>query len=77
MLLNYNLFLRNGTTDGPNLIPKPFADLVRVTLSKLAGTGDLESGLIDQNFWKSWPRKFTSARSYAKRKDMVIECLIA
>ena len=54
------------------IIPPAFAHLIRITLSKLAGNGDLQCSLINQNFWKAWPRKFTSAASYAKRKDSVI-----
>ena len=68
------LHFRQGSTkdDTDVFIPPAFAHLVRITLSKLAGNGDLQCGLIDQNFWKAWPRKFTSAASYAKRKDSVI-----
>ena len=68
-----NIFFSHRKTpeDSDHYIPHDFAHLVRITLSKLSGTGSLAIDLIDQNFWKAWPRKFTSAASYAKRKDSV------
>ena len=69
---NYAIHLRRVSAEDSHLfIPKDFAHLIRITLSKLAGSGDLQSELINQNFWKAWPRKFTSAACYAKRKDTV------
>ena len=61
------------------VIPSAFANLVKMTLTKLAARGLLHPTLIDVAFWTKWPKKFISVCQYEnskKKQDTKKVCLL-
>ena len=63
-----NLFHNSSDkTKGEGYVPFEFCHLLRMSLSRKVSTGEINAALVNLNFWKLWPEKFTSVTNYEKK----------
>ena len=61
-------------------MPQKFASLLRISLGKLVGSGDLDPNLVNLDFWVNLPKKFQAIHNYdegKKKKKMAKEAAAA
>lgn len=68
----YLIIHSSEKTTGEGYIPFGFCHMVRMSLSRMASTGELNPELVNMSFWKLWPTKFKSVSDYEKRKMVIV-----